>query len=168
MVRLYRARISSTSSRVCSGTICYDNLTACNGYNIVSSCATVQSDLPGYYTITFTFSPSESQAPICVIYTYPNSSNAALLIWTQILSSLSTGIQVNTYTRQEGTVDSSYVYPREIMERALRTQAVSLVLVHNHPTGNPTPSEADKELTRNMVFAAQVLQQITGPYHHRR
>jgi DNA repair protein RadC len=59
---------------------------------------------------------------------------------------------------QEGTVDSSYVYPREIMESLLRIGAVSLVLVHNHPSGNPAPSEADKDLTRNLVFAANTLQ----------
>jgi DNA repair protein RadC len=59
---------------------------------------------------------------------------------------------------QEGTVDSSYVYPREILQYLLKSEAVSLVLVHNHPSGNPNPSEADRELTRNMVFAAIVMQ----------
>jgi DNA repair protein RadC len=59
---------------------------------------------------------------------------------------------------QEGTVDSSYVYPREIIEGVLRSKAVALVLVHNHPTGNPNPSDADRELTRNMVFASNMMQ----------
>ncbi len=59
---------------------------------------------------------------------------------------------------QEGTVDSSYVYPREILEKLLQSGAVSIVLVHNHPSGNPNPSEADRELTRNMVFAANIMQ----------
>jgi DNA repair protein RadC len=58
----------------------------------------------------------------------------------------------------QGTVDSSYIYPREVMEGAIRCHAVSLVLVHNHPSGNPSPSEADKDLTRNMVYAGNVMQ----------
>ncbi len=58
----------------------------------------------------------------------------------------------------QGTVDSSYVYPREVIEGAIRCNAVSLVLVHNHPSGNPAPSESDKELTRSMVFAGAMMQ----------
>ena len=58
----------------------------------------------------------------------------------------------------QGTVDSSYVYPREVMEGAIRCNAVSLVLVHNHPSGNPAPSESDKELTRSLVFAGSMMQ----------
>jgi DNA repair protein RadC len=40
----------------------------------------------------------------------------------------------------QGTVDSSFIYPREVIEGAIRHHAVSLVLVHNHPSGNPEPS----------------------------
>lgn len=58
----------------------------------------------------------------------------------------------------QGTVDSSFVYPREVIEGALRCNAVSLVLVHNHPSGNPGPSESDRELTRNLVYAAIMMQ----------
>jgi DNA repair protein RadC len=58
----------------------------------------------------------------------------------------------------QGTVDSSYVYPREVMEGAIKNHAVSLVLVHNHPSGNPAPSESDKELTRNMVYIGSMMQ----------
>lgn len=57
----------------------------------------------------------------------------------------------------QGTVDSSYVYPREVMEWALKLNAVSMVLVHNHPSGNPEPSLSDKELTRNLVYAGLML-----------
>jgi DNA repair protein RadC len=57
----------------------------------------------------------------------------------------------------QGTVDSSYIYPREIIEWALKYSAVSLVIVHNHPSGNPEPSESDKELTRDLVFAGTVM-----------
>ncbi len=58
----------------------------------------------------------------------------------------------------QGTVDSSFIYPREVMEGAIRHHAVSLVLVHNHPSGNPEPSESDKQLTRDMVYAGIMMQ----------
>ncbi|MDP2915161.1 MAG: DNA repair protein RadC [Candidatus Aminicenantes bacterium] len=58
----------------------------------------------------------------------------------------------------EGTVDSSAVYPREIMKDALRTNATSLVFVHNHPSGDPEPSLCDREITKELVFAARVMQ----------
>ncbi len=58
----------------------------------------------------------------------------------------------------EGTVDSSAVYPREVMKDALRYNASSLIFVHNHPSGDPEPSECDRDLTRDLVFAAQVMQ----------
>ncbi len=58
----------------------------------------------------------------------------------------------------EGTVDSSAVYPREIMRDALRTNATALIFVHNHPSGDPEPSLCDREITRELVFAARVMQ----------
>lgn len=58
----------------------------------------------------------------------------------------------------EGTVDSSAVYPREIIKDALRYDASSLIFVHNHPSGDPEPSASDKEITRELVFAANVMQ----------
>ena len=58
----------------------------------------------------------------------------------------------------EGTVDSSAVYPREIIRDALRYEASSLVFVHNHPSGDPDPSLCDKEITKDLVFAARVMQ----------
>lgn len=58
----------------------------------------------------------------------------------------------------EGTVDSSAVYPREIMREALRCEASSLIFVHNHPSGDPSPSESDRDITRELVFAANVMQ----------
>ena len=57
----------------------------------------------------------------------------------------------------QGTVDSSVIYPREVMEGAIRCHAVSLVLVHNHPSGNPSPSDSDRELTRELVNAGMVM-----------
>jgi DNA repair protein RadC len=58
----------------------------------------------------------------------------------------------------EGTVDSSAVYPREVIRDALRYEASSLIFVHNHPSGDPEPSFCDKEITRDLVFAAHVMQ----------
>lgn len=53
--------------------------------------------------------------------------------------------------QQEGTLDHLPVYPREVMKRALELSAASLVLVHNHPSGDPTPSKADIDMTRRLV-----------------
>ena len=55
----------------------------------------------------------------------------------------------------QGTVDQAPVYPREIARRALELSASALILVHNHPSGDPTPSSADIEITREIVDALQ-------------
>ncbi|SMG48616.1 MULTISPECIES: RadC family protein [unclassified Paracoccus (in: a-proteobacteria)] len=56
-----------------------------------------------------------------------------------------------------GTVDHVPVYPREIMRRALELNASALILVHNHPSGDPTPSQADITVTRRIQAAAEVM-----------
>ena len=56
-----------------------------------------------------------------------------------------------------GTVNHTPVYPREVVKRALDLQATALILVHNHPSGDPTPSRADIEMTQEVKAAAQVL-----------
>jgi len=56
-----------------------------------------------------------------------------------------------------GTVDSSPVYPREIIATALQCGATCLVLAHNHPSGDPEPSYCDKEITKAIVFAAATM-----------
>jgi DNA repair protein RadC len=61
-------------------------------------------------------------------------------------------------TLEEGTVDRAAVYPRRVMEAALRYGAAALVLAHNHPNGDVQPSEQDKALTRALVLAAAPLQ----------
>jgi DNA repair protein RadC len=61
-------------------------------------------------------------------------------------------------TFSEGTVDSSAVYPREIIKSALRYHASSLIFVHNHPSGDPAPSESDRAITRELVFAVHTMQ----------
>jgi len=57
----------------------------------------------------------------------------------------------------EGTVDDAPVYPREILRRALELDASALILAHNHPAGDPTPSAADVDMTRQVVEAARAL-----------
>lgn len=59
--------------------------------------------------------------------------------------------------QQEGTVDHTPVYPREVVKRALELVASSIILVHNHPSGDPTPSNADIEMTKRIVEAAEKL-----------
>ena len=54
----------------------------------------------------------------------------------------------------DGTVDHAPVYPREVVRRALDLSASALILVHNHPSGDPAPSRADIEMTRKIVDAA--------------
>jgi DNA repair protein RadC len=59
--------------------------------------------------------------------------------------------------QQTGTVDHTPVYPREVVRRALELSATALILVHNHPSGDPTPSGADIRMTRELVDIAKPL-----------
>lgn len=59
--------------------------------------------------------------------------------------------------QQRGTVDHTPVYPREIVKRALELSASAIILVHNHPSGDPTPSTADIQMTRQIVDIAKPL-----------
>ena len=59
--------------------------------------------------------------------------------------------------QQRGTVDHTPVYPREVVKRALELGASALILVHNHPSGDPTPSKADIQMTREVQDAAEKL-----------
>ena len=56
-----------------------------------------------------------------------------------------------------GTVDHAPVYPREVVRRALEVSASAIILVHNHPSGDPTPSNADVIMTREVIEAARAL-----------
>ena len=59
--------------------------------------------------------------------------------------------------QQQGTIDHTPVYPREVVKRALELSATALILVHNHPSGDPTPSRADIEMTKLIADAAKPL-----------
>jgi len=61
-------------------------------------------------------------------------------------------------TLEEGTVDRAAVYPRRVIEAALRRGAAALVFAHNHPNGDVQPTEQDKVLTRALVLAATTVQ----------
>lgn len=57
--------------------------------------------------------------------------------------------------QQSGTVDHTSAYPREIIKRALELGATAIILVHNHPSGDPSPSQADIQVTQNIIDAAK-------------
>ncbi|MCE9650648.1 MAG: DNA repair protein RadC [Parvibaculum sp.] len=59
--------------------------------------------------------------------------------------------------QQTGTIDHTPVYPREVVKRALALNASSIILVHNHPSGDPSPSAADIEMTKKIVETAKPL-----------
>ena len=59
--------------------------------------------------------------------------------------------------QQTGTVDHTPVYPREVVRRALELSATAVILVHNHPSGDPTPSRADIQMTKTIVDVAAPL-----------
>jgi DNA repair protein RadC len=59
--------------------------------------------------------------------------------------------------QQTGTVDHTPVYPREVIRRALEHAATAIILVHNHPSGDPTPSRADIRMTRQIIDIAEPL-----------
>jgi DNA repair protein RadC len=59
--------------------------------------------------------------------------------------------------QQQGTVDRTPVYPREVVERAILLNASAVLLVHNHPSGDPTPSRDDVEMTRRLREALDPL-----------
>jgi len=59
--------------------------------------------------------------------------------------------------QQQGTVDHTPVYPREVVKRALELNASALILVHNHPSGDPTPSRADIDMTNRIIETARPL-----------
>ncbi len=59
---------------------------------------------------------------------------------------------------EEGTIDRATVYPRMVMEAALKKRSAALVFAHNHPNGDVKPSDQDKILTRALILAAETLQ----------
>jgi DNA repair protein RadC len=58
----------------------------------------------------------------------------------------------------QGTLDTILVHPRDVFKSAIAANAAAVVLMHNHPSGDPTPSEADIKVTRDLIRAGQLLQ----------
>jgi DNA repair protein RadC len=57
----------------------------------------------------------------------------------------------------QGTLDTLLVHPREVFKAAIAANAAAIILVHNHPSGDPTPSEADIRVTRDLIRAGHLL-----------
>jgi len=58
----------------------------------------------------------------------------------------------------EGTLNTSAIYPREVIQGAVKHSASALIFVHNHPAGNPQPSDNDRQITQDLVFAGNIMQ----------
>jgi len=58
----------------------------------------------------------------------------------------------------EGTLNTSSIYPREVIKSTIKNNAVGLIFIHNHPSGNPEPSESDKDITEDLVFTGNLMQ----------
>jgi DNA repair protein RadC len=101
--------------------------------------------------------------------------NIALSSWNDVIDYIRTGMAfadkeqfrllfldkrnqlIADEVQQTGTVDHTPVYPREVIKRALELSATALILVHNHPSGDPTPSQADIQMTKAIVDMAAPL-----------
>lgn len=64
---------------------------------------------------------------------------------------------ISTETLSEGTLTASSVYPREVVQAALNHHAAAVIFAHNHPSGDPKPSQDDISITRQLVFAGRVM-----------
>jgi DNA repair protein RadC len=64
---------------------------------------------------------------------------------------------ISDEVQQTGTIDHTPLYPREVIKRALEVGASALIIVHNHPSGDPTPSQSDIDVTLKVCQAAALL-----------
>lgn len=76
----------------------------------------------------------------------------------RILFLNSKNMLIESEVQQEGTINHTLAYPREIVKRALELGASSIILCHNHPSGDPSPSRADIDLTQSIIAAAKPLE----------
>ena len=65
---------------------------------------------------------------------------------------------IDTEDLFEGTLEGIPIRPREIVERAIRRGSAAVIFAHNHPSGDPTPSKGDKQLTRDLVFIGNIIE----------
>ena len=64
---------------------------------------------------------------------------------------------IGIFSLSIGSLNASIIHPRDVFQRAILSNAASVILVHNHPSGDPTPSPEDMELTRKLVEAGKML-----------
>ena len=64
---------------------------------------------------------------------------------------------IGVFTISTGSLNASIIHPRDVFQRAILSNAAAVVLVHNHPSGDPTPSHEDRELTRRLAEAGKLL-----------
>jgi proteasome lid subunit RPN8/RPN11 len=81
--------------------------------------------------------------------------------WVQIVHTLPVetdgGKQSMNCANTEGILDASIIDPREVFKPAIKNSASKIILVHNHPSGNPEPSKEDRETTEKLIVAGEVL-----------
>ena len=64
---------------------------------------------------------------------------------------------IGVFTVSTGSLNASIIHPRDVFQRAILSNAASVILVHNHPSGDPSPSSEDLELTRKLIEAGKLL-----------
>jgi DNA repair protein RadC len=75
-----------------------------------------------------------------------------------LIATLDTKLQVRRVVRiTRGTLDSSLVHPREVFRAAIADAAASILLIHNHPSGDPTPSSQDRDITKRLKEVGAII-----------
>jgi len=118
-------------------------------------------------TIRYSVKANATGQPVIIGRTLstPGASAAALVALLQdepgevfAILCLSTKHRVIAYHEvSRGTLDATLVHPREVFKAALLSNAASIILTHNHPSGDPTPSPDDHQLTRRLVDAGRLI-----------
>lgn len=106
-----------------------------------------------YPTINLPFKFMSSQEVYEGMKDYQKADREMFLLL--FLDSKNNVIKIEPHTI--GTVDSCAVYPREIFKSAILNSASSIICVHHHPSGNPEPSMEDRHITKQIVFAGELL-----------
>ena len=83
--------------------------------------------------------------------------DAAVVEMAQMLALDTKNKIIGIFTISTGSLNASIIHPRDIFQRAILSNAASVILAHNHPSGDPTPSSEDTELTKKLVDAGKIL-----------
>lgn len=98
-------------------------------------------------------SPTDAVKLFCEVFRLDTLSEEKMVMFTLNVKNKITG----AFTVSHGAVDSSIVHPREIFKRALLTNSSSIMLAHNHPSGDSTPSRDDIQTTKRIADAGKLL-----------